>query len=62
MVAMERRAVPRLIRQSTITPELLSTPQTYVVSALAGHAPGGWSVAGDLAAVDVQDLAGNERR
>ena len=29
---------------------------------LAGRAPGGWSVAGDLAAVNVQDLAGNERR
>src|SRR6266487_6868661 len=46
MVAMERRAVPRLIRQSTITPKLLTTPQTYVVSALA-VAPGRGSGAAD---------------
>jgi hypothetical protein len=26
------------------------------------RAPGGWSVPGDLAAVDVQDLTGDERR
>jgi hypothetical protein len=35
MVAVERRAVPRLTRPSTITQKLQATPQTYVVSALA---------------------------
>jgi hypothetical protein len=32
------------------------------VSHLYTRAPGGWSVAGDLTAVDVQDLTGDERR